>query len=263
MLDLPKILVYNLNINFLEVLQMKKLVSLLLSMLLLFSCSGFLLACGGDNSANSNTEQTTCSHNYIVAERKATCSKGGYATYECSICSDSYQEYEAALGHTTNSGTCLRCGQKLAAEIWESAFYVDEFNNPTNQAYIRNTDVFVGTFSNSATTNSKLYARILIDAEDIAIKLWEYGSLEVNAYSTTYYDITLLDDNGNKHYTNGTMYKNGERIYFKDWTFASLLQQNQKLKVYIVEDSKYGYNSSYLFEVENGNFNTVYSNFYK
>ena len=53
-----------------------------------------------------------------------------------------------------------------------------------------------------------LNALILIDAKRIAIKLWEYGSQEVNAYSTTNYDITILDDNGNKHYTNGTMYKN-------------------------------------------------------
>ncbi len=242
---------------------MKKLVSLLLSAFLLFSCSIFLSACGsGNNGTNSSTGQTTCSHNYVVAERKATCSTGGYATYKCSLCSDSYREYETALGHTTSSGTCSRCGQKFEAEVWKSSFYVDEFNNPTNEAYMRNADVFVGTFSNSATTNSKLYALILIDAEDIAIKLWEYGSHEVNAYSTTYYDITLLDDNGNKHYTNGTMYKNGDRIHFEDWTFVSLLQQNQKLKLYIVEDSKYGYNSTYLFEVENGNFNTAYSNFY-
>ena len=242
---------------------MKKLMSLLLSMLLLISCSFLLSACGIDNNAvNSNTGQSNCSHNYIITKRKATCSTGGYATYKCSLCSDSYQEYETALGHTTSSGTCSRCGQKFETEIWKSSFYVDEFNNPTSEAYMRNVNVFVGTFSNSATTNSKLYARILIDSEDVAIKLWEYGSQEVNAYSTTYYDITLLDDNGNKHYTNGTMYKNGERIYFEDWTFVSLLQENQTLKIYIVEASKYGYNSTYLFEVKNGNFNNVYSDFY-
>lgn len=152
--------------------------------------------------------------------------------------------------------------QTLETKVWEMSFYVDEFQNPTNEAYIKNSDVFVGVFTNSATTNSKLYARILIDADDIAIKLWEYGSYEVKAYSTTYYDITLLDDNGNKHNINGTMYKNGDRIRLADLTFISLLQKNQKLKIYIKENSEYGYNSTYIFEVKNGNFNNVYSSFY-
>ena len=51
---------------------MKKLISLLLSMLLLISCSILLSACGsGNNGTNLSTGHTTCSHNYIVAERKA------------------------------------------------------------------------------------------------------------------------------------------------------------------------------------------------
>lgn len=241
---------------------MKKLLLLLLSIALSLSYSISLFACTTNNGGNSNTEQTPCNHYYVVVEREATCSVGGYTTYKCSLCNDVYQDYESALGHTTNAGTCSRCGQTFEAKIWESAFYVDEFNNPTNEAYMRNAENFVGTFSNSATTNSKLYARILIDVEDVAIRLWEYGSQEVNAYSTTYYNITFLDDNGTKHYSKGTMYKNGDRIHLEDWTFVSLLLQNQKLKIYIEENSKYGYNTTYLFEVKNGNFDTVYSTFY-
>ena len=240
---------------------MKKLLSLLLSAIIFLACSTLLLACITNTENNSNSTQTICNHTYTEINREATCTNGGYTTYKCSLCGDTYKDYESAMGHTTSSGTCSRCGKIFESKIWETAFYVDEFKNPTNEAYIRNSEVFVGTFSNSATTNSKLYARILIDAEDIAIKLWEYGSIEVNAYSTTYYDITILDDTGNKHYTNGTMHENSERIYFEDWTFASLLQQNEKLKIYIVENSKYGYNSTYLFEVTNGNFNTEYSSF--
>lgn len=243
---------------------MKKtaLLFLVISMVLL-GCMG-LFSCDSDNkpATDSSPTQTTCTHSYKVTDRKASCTRGGNATYTCSLCGDYYQKYESALGHTTTVGKCSRCGQTFVNEVWKTSFYVDEFNNPTSEAYIRNNNLFEGSFSNSATTNSKLYARILIDADDIAIKLWEYGSQEVNAYSTTYYDITILDDKGQKHYTGGTMYKNGERIYFDDWTFVSLLQENKKLKIYIEEDSKYGYHSSYLFEVENGNFNTVYSNFY-
>ena len=238
---------------------MKKLFSLLLTLLLLLSCCTALLACNNTNDSSKTTK--TCKHSYTVVDRKATCTAGGNATYKCSLCNNTYQTYESALGHSTDSGTCSRCGQKFNDEIWQTAFYVDEFNNPTDEEYIKNIKMFVGVFSNSATTNSKLYARILIDAEDISIKLWEYGSLEVKASSTTYYDITILDDSGKKHYTTGTMYKNGERIYFDDMSFASLLQKNDALTINIVEDSNYGYNTTYLFEVENGNFNSVYSSF--
>jgi len=206
---------------------------------------------------------TICSHSYVLKETDATCLNGGYATYQCSLCDETKREYESALGHTTAEGICSRCGETFGT--WEIAFYVDEFNNPTNQGYIRNSDIFYGTFSNSATTNSTLYARIMIDAEDVSIMLWEYGSNVVDAYKTTKYDITILDDRGNKHYTTGTMYKNGDRIFVAEsyWSdTVKLLQNNEQLKIYIEENSG-GINSTYLFAVKGGNFNAVYSDYYR
>jgi hypothetical protein len=242
---------------------MKKIISIFLAAVVLGSLIIVFAMCDKSNNDDNNEvakpTTNTCSHSYILEEQTANCTTGGYATYKCSLCNASYEKYENALGHTTDNGECARCGQTFG--VWEEAFYVDEFNTPTNEAYIRNSEFFIGVFSNSATTNSKLYAMLLIDSDSIAIKLWEYGSQLVNAYSTTYYDITILDDNGRKHYTTGTMYKNGERIFLKDKTFISLLKKNQKLKVYIEEDSEYGYNTTYLFEVINGNFNTIYSSF--
>lgn len=244
---------------------MKKIASSLFVVIMVLSVI-LLSACDSDNNTgvnngnNSNNNLNLCSHSYTKTESEATCSQGGYATYKCSLCGDTYEKYESALGHTTSEGTCSRCGESFGS--WEMAFYVDEFNNPTNQAYIRTSDVLYGTFSDSATTDSTLYVRILIDTEDIAIKLLEYGHYEVNAYTSTDYKITILDDSGKKHYTTGTMYKNGERIYLADWTLVNLLQDNTQLKIYIQENSKYGVNSTYLFSVSNGNFNSVYHDFY-
>lgn len=228
--------------------------------LLLVTCS---IGADNNNKGNQTTTTTTtklCTHSFKKVSTKATCESGGSAVYECSLCNKTKTEYESALGHTTKSGTCSRCYKQIGG--WEIDFYVDEFNNDTNQAYIKNSEVFVGVFSNSATTNSKLYARILVDEEDIAIRLWEYGSHEVKAYSTTYYDITLLDESGNKYYTTGTMYKNGNRIYLNDWKLVELLQKNSSVEIYIREDSDYGVNSTYLVEITKGNFNTVYSEYY-
>ena len=213
-----------------------------------------------NNNSNNNNNTTKCTHSYEIISSEATCTSGGYETSKCSLCGDTKKQYKSSLGHTTQEGICSRC--KKSFGTWKMSFYVDEFDNPTNEAYITNSDVFVGTFSNSATTDSKLYARILIDENRVSIKLWEYGSVEVNAYSTTKYKITILDESGTKHYTTGTMYENGERIRLEDWTLVSLLQNNSQIKVYIEEDSKYGYHSTYLFTVKNGNFNSVYSEFY-
>ena len=44
--------------------------------------------------------------------------------------------------------------------IWEKRAYVDEFDLPTDEYYISNKEPIVGKFSNSATTDSPLYAFI-------------------------------------------------------------------------------------------------------
>ena len=56
---------------------------------------------------------------------------------------------------------------------WEIAHYVDEFQEETDEKYIKQSAL--GTFSNSATTNSDLVAHILVDKNDIRLRLQEYG----------------------------------------------------------------------------------------
>ena len=163
------------------------------------------------------------------------------------------------MGHSTENGVCTKCGEEFG--IWEITYYVDEFGQYTNQAYVRNKNYFVGKFSNSATTNSKLYVGVLIDLENVAIKLLEYGSYVVKSYSTVYYDITYLDDAGQKYYTTGIMYKNGDRIYLNNRMLIELLQKNSSIDIYIKEDSEYGVNSTYLVTITKENFNSIYTDF--
>ena len=147
------------------------------------------------------------------------------------------------------------------AKVWEIAYYVDEFNNPTNEAYIKNSRYFVGTFSNSATTNSELNAIVLIDKNRTAIRLWEYGWSEVKGYSKTTYNITYLDSSGNRTYSTGTLNANSDRIVLSDSKLITLIQQNPSLRVYIEENSQYGYNTTYLFTITRDNFNTIYNQY--
>ena len=220
---------------------------------------------GAGNSADpenpDNTPPAACEHSYILQESGASCTLGGYDTYKCSKCSKTRTEYKSALGHTTSDGTCSRCGKSFSA--WQISYYVDEFKNPADEAYITNTDVFLGTFSNSATTNSKLYVKILIDENDISIRLWEYGSHEVKAYTNTSYTISILDDSETKHSVTGTMYKNGNRIFLPNNDLIELLKSNTQLKIHIQENSSYGVNSTYLFTVDCTGFESTLQSYIK
>ncbi len=231
---------------------MKKIAQLVListvAIVLSFALSGCIASSilPDSNSTSNGGASTTCSHIWI----DATCEVP-------KICSKCGKTSGQALGHTTTSGTCSRCGHAFGD--WILDYYVDEFNNPTSVSYIRRKSDCTGVFSNSATTNSTLDARILIDSQGIAIKLFEYGYNEVKAYTSTDYTITVLDSNDQKHIIYGTIYKNGDRIHLNDWTLIQLLIDNEEISIHIKENSKYGVNSTYLFTVNRSNFTEIYN----
>lgn len=57
--------------------------------------------------------------------------------------------------------------------MWKIGNYVDDFGEPTKHGYVY-TEVY-GTFSNSATTDSKLRVKLLIDESSMRVQLYEYG----------------------------------------------------------------------------------------
>ncbi|WP_455756773.1 hypothetical protein [Sulfurimonas sp.] len=73
--------------------------------------------------------------------------------------------------------------------MWRVGSYVDSFGDDTKSKYITNQNKIRGTFSNSATQNSKLDVTFLIDNyNDIAIQLYEYArSNPVKDYDRKYY----------------------------------------------------------------------------
>ena len=57
-------------------------------------------------------------HNYESVVTDPTCLKDGYTTHTCSICKYEYVDSEvAALGHTTDNGTCERCDTVVGGEV--------------------------------------------------------------------------------------------------------------------------------------------------
>ena len=139
--------------------------------------------------------------------------------------------------------------------IWEIKYYVDDFGDPTDTGFITNTDLIKGTFSNSATTNSLLYAYFLVNGKgDIAVKLFEYGSSEVNAYSTEYYEVKVKDSNGTVHSLPATIFEGGDRLYIdsaarknKISKMHNLMVEGGELQVVIISPSSYP--STYKFSI--------------
>lgn len=225
---------------------MKK-ISLVVVIVLLFS----ITSCGTKSnnstaSTNKNNSTVSCYHSW----KSATCT-------EPKTCSKCNETSGAALGHTTDSGDCLRCGEKFS--VWDIGEYTDEFNQPTGKKYML-VDTY-GTFSNSATTNSELYAAVQIDRDKIGIMLWEYGSnLLKGTFDYENYSITVLDEKNTKYYFTGTIYKGGTRIYFENSdrnAIISLFKSNDTLKIYL-KSTKYSI-STYLFSVDTKGFDSAYS----
>lgn len=153
--------------------------------------------------------------------------------------------------------------------IWEFQYYIDEFKMPTDKAYIRNTDRIRGTFSNSATDNSRLDVRFLIDKNKMAIMLYEYGrNLVKNSYSSKdedYY-VCVLDPHGVKHEFFGYIPPDGDRLYIEKDAFGireneadliNILKQGGKIHFYIEESDRSITNYNFVIENASG-FATAY-----
>lgn len=173
---------------------------------------------------------------------------------------------EGTSGHEdaneTGQGGTASATDAVVPNAWIKSYYVDNFNDPTDEWYIIHEQLISGTFSNSATTNSNLSVYVLIDAEKISFFLYEYDSNQVkNSYSTDEtYSITMKDADGNKTDIMGRIYAGGDRIViddkYTDTVLEALSAEKGNVSFYLVSD-KYS-TTSYLFSVECANFAQEY-----
>lgn len=125
--------------------------------------------------------------------------------------------------------------------MWELTYYVDEFGLPTDTKYIRNAEYISGTFSNTATNNSDLNVRLLIDEDDVSIMLYEYSRSQVkNSYSKgTEYRVSVLDSSGERHILTGRMYSDRISFYPTDTnTLLGVLKAGGTIRFSIVESDR-------------------------
>lgn len=122
--------------------------------------------------------------------------------------------------------------------MWKVRYYVDEFGEATKQGYITNSSSIKGTFSNTATQDSRLNVDFLISSSyKISIQLYEYaGNNPVKAYSSESYKVLVQDKDGNRLKLRAVNYS--DRLSFDKTTSRkvhNILMKGGTIKFKIVE----------------------------
>ena len=148
--------------------------------------------------------------------------------------------------------------------LWETYYYVDNFNQPAEDGYIMNSTNFIGKFNNSATTGSNLLVNVVVDKTDISFFLYEYGKNLVKNSSSSYddlYNITMRTSDGTDISFTGTMFCGGDRI-FVDTNYipniiSALSQEGNEMTSFYIENAERT-TTNYLFTVLSNNFAEQY-----
>lgn len=150
----------------------------------------------------------------------------------------------------------------LTSDVWKSLYYDDEFGQPTDEGFVTTDRYVEGKFSNSATTDSKLYVAFIADLEYLAIQMLEYGNNTVMNSSSRYdeaYDITMRIEDDTRHQITGVIWTGGDRIVIDD-SYTDLvveaLSATGSVDFYIVQRDRP--TTTYLFTLETADFADEY-----
>lgn len=140
--------------------------------------------------------------------------------------------------------------------IWKINYFVDDFGEPTNEGYITTEDPIYGTFSNTATQDSRLRVRFIIAGKkSVAIKLFEYdGNNPVKGYEDSY--KVLVQDKDGKRYELYASNWDSDRLTFSSYgnnsdaeKFHNILMQGGNIKVRIIDRDRSS--TQYNFTINN------------
>ena len=116
----------------------------------------------GGESGGESGGNTSCSHNYTSKVTAPTCTNGGYTTYTCSLCGDSYTgNATAAKGHSYKDGSCITCGAKKPVSTSATISFASKDNREvftTSQQVWKMNGVTVTNNKASASSNVGDYA---------------------------------------------------------------------------------------------------------
>jgi hypothetical protein len=143
--------------------------------------------------------------------------------------------------------------------IWYIWYYTDDFWEKTDESVITNKEYIKWTFSNTATENSSLNVKFLIDNENnISIKLFEYSrNNPVKSASYNSYTLNIKDKDWNKYKFSAI--NNTDRLIIKKtelWPkdLYNILLKWWEVKFVITDDD---FPSQYYFQINADGFNNI------
>jgi hypothetical protein len=135
---------------------------------------------------------------------------------------------------------------------WKLGYYVDEFGDKTEESFMRMRAL--GTFTNSATQNSKCIYDFLDSGNTMELYVREYGNSMATEIKATFETVKIKTPSGEiKLIKNVFFSKSGILLFHKD-TYAqikSILMEEGRYVMVFNRSGKYS-NSSYkvIFNIE-------------
>ena len=168
------------------------------------------------------------------------------------------------LGPEESSGSVESSEQIADTEamnLWSVNYYVDNFNQPTEDWFITTQKLFAGTFNNSVATNGALGARLVVDPDYITITLHSYQDInpDKNVGFDKTFNITMRTSDGTDHNLSGIFYSQNDRIFvddvYRDEVLAALMEEGNITFYLENADNRI---ENYLFTIIPDNFKTLY-----
>ena len=207
----------------------------------------------------------SCPHSFDYKDSTASCLEAGVRRRECSWCGVIEEIPVEALGHDIFLGKCWRCKEIL--EGWKLYNEVDEFEVPTGVVYMESYVSFEGTYSDRYSTKEAMTAKMVLRKKGdkgltIAFILYDKYSNKVKAelYGDTY-KILYQDEEGNRYSGTGFMEYDDTNLFLQGGPIFDLLENNEKIEVYLETTRYLTGNANYLFTIYTSNFNEIFKEF--
>lgn len=143
-----------------------------------------------------------------------------------------------------------------AEGFWGIHYYVDKYDRPTDQGYVRNEEWIKGTYKGPSKKDSNLNVLLCADYEgDVFVRLFENGSDVVGNTSgaPVKYTGSILDTSTDTEYDlNGVMLSGDKNLYFDAESSMKVIEalsnsENASIFFYLENSSTF---MTYIFEVE-------------
>ena len=154
---------------------------------------------------------TTCKHSYTEKVTAPTCTKEGYTTYTCTLCSYSYTGNKtAASEHKYSGNKCTVCGAEKSTQTKATISFADTANrtvfNTTQQVWVQNGITFTNNKSGSSNVVANYYNPVrCYMGSDVIIQYPGITKIEINCagLSSKYVNSWLNAPSGGVATNNG------------------------------------------------------------